>query len=106
MLFLVAIVLLLVLPGPWNVVGFTVALLLALGEIYLWNRTVRGRKVAVGAERMIGAEGRVLSPCHPEGQVQVGGEIWEARCASGADPGDLVRVVGRKGLTLIVERKG
>jgi membrane-bound ClpP family serine protease len=104
-LFLVAIVLLLTLPGPWNVVGFTVGLFLGLGEVFLWHRTVRGRKVAVGAETMIGAEGHVLSPCRPEGQVQVGGEIWDARCAAGADPGDPVRVIGRKGLTLIVDRK-
>jgi membrane-bound serine protease (ClpP class) len=105
MFFLVAIVLLLTLPDPWNVVGFAVALLLALGEVFFWHRTVRGRRAAVGAGTLIGDEGRVLTPCRPEGQVQLRGEIWEARCADGADPGEIVRVVGRDGLTLVVERK-
>jgi membrane protein implicated in regulation of membrane protease activity len=35
--------------------------------------------------------------------VRLGGEIWEARCESGASPGDRVRVTGRDGLTLVVE---
>jgi membrane protein implicated in regulation of membrane protease activity len=52
---------------------------------------------------LIGADGIVLSPCHPEGQVRVNGEIWTARCAGGAAVGDAVRVVGRDRLTLIVE---
>jgi membrane protein implicated in regulation of membrane protease activity len=104
-LFLVAIVLLLVLPGPWNVIGFTISLVLASGEVFFWQRTVRGRKAAVGAQTMIGAEAEVLTACRPEGQVRLGGEIWDARCSLGADPGASVRVIGRKGLTLIVERK-
>jgi membrane protein implicated in regulation of membrane protease activity len=105
MLFLVAIVLLLVLPGPWNVIGFTISLVLALGEAFLWQRTVRGRKAAVGAQTMIGADAEVLSALRPEGQVRLGGEIWDARSSMGADPGETVRVIGRRGLTLLVERK-
>jgi membrane protein implicated in regulation of membrane protease activity len=35
--------------------------------------------------------------------VRLNGEIWEARCAAGASPGDRVRVIGRDGLTLVVE---
>jgi membrane protein implicated in regulation of membrane protease activity len=45
----------------------------------------------------------VFSPCRPDGQVQVAGEIWAASCAAGADSGALVRVVGRDGLKLVVE---
>jgi membrane protein implicated in regulation of membrane protease activity len=43
-------------------------------------------------------------PCRPEGQVQLDGEIWQARCADGAEEGDSVRVVARDRLVLVVER--
>jgi membrane-bound serine protease (ClpP class) len=102
-LFIVAVVLLLVLPGPWDLVGFTVCLVLGLGELYLWNRTVRGRRASVGAQTLIGADAEVVTDCRPDGQVRLNGEIWAARCSAGAARGDAVRVVGRKGLTLEVE---
>jgi membrane protein implicated in regulation of membrane protease activity len=104
MLFLLAIVLLLVLSGPWNLVGFAICLVLFLGEAYLWNRTVRHRRSPVGAQTLVGAEGRVVTACRPKGQERLDGEIWKARCEAGADPGERVRVVGRKALTLVVER--
>jgi membrane protein implicated in regulation of membrane protease activity len=44
----------------------------------------------------------VITPCEPDGQVRLNGEIWEAHCDAGAAPGDSVRVVDRDGLTLIV----
>jgi len=103
MLLILAVVLLVVLPGPWNVVGFVVALLLFVPELLLWHRTVRHRRQVVGAQTLIGAEGVVLSACRPDGQVRVNGEIWEARCAAGASAGETVRVVGRDRLTLFVE---
>jgi membrane protein implicated in regulation of membrane protease activity len=102
--FLVAILVLLVLPSPWDFIGFVVCLVLGFGELFFWNRTVRKKRVAAGAETLIGSKAKVLAPCRPDGQVQVGGEIWEARCAAGADTGETVRVVGRRGLTLVVER--
>jgi membrane protein implicated in regulation of membrane protease activity len=36
--------------------------------------------------------------------VRISGEIWAARCSAGADVGEEVRVVGRDGLTLLVEQ--
>ena len=105
MLFVAAVVLLLVLPDPWNLIGCTVAVVAGCGELFLWKRTVRGRKTAVGSETMIGSEAQVVTPCRPDGQVRLAGELWDARCAAGADPGRLVLVVDRKGLTLIVEPK-
>lgn len=104
MLFIAAVVLLLVLPHPWDLVGFTACLVAGLGELYLWNRTVRGRRAAVGSATLIGSEAEVLNACRPDGQVRLNGEIWAARCAAGADAGETVRVVGRKRLTLLVER--
>ena len=104
MLFIVAVVLLLVLPHPWNLVGFTIGLVLGIGELFLWNRTVRHRRPAVGASTLIGSDAKVLSACRPDGQVRLNGEIWDASCVEGAAPGETVRVVGRRGLTLLVER--
>ena len=104
MLILLAFVLLLVLPSPWGVIGFATCLVLFGGEAFLWHRTVKNRSVAAGAETLIGAEATVRVPCKPRGQVLVHGEIWEALCEAGADSGETVRVVGREGLALRVER--
>ena len=103
MFFFLALILLLALPDPWNLVGFAVSLVLFVGEILFWNRTVRRRRAAVGADTLIGETAIVLSPCRPDGQVRLSGEIWDARCPGGADAGDTVRVVGREGLKLLVE---
>jgi membrane protein implicated in regulation of membrane protease activity len=104
MFVLLAIVLLLLLPSPWNLVGFVVCLVLFPGEVYVWHRKVRGNRKVVGAQTLIGAPGTVVSVCRPDGQVRVRGEIWAARCDQGADRGDPVTVVGRDELTLIVAR--
>ena len=104
MLILLAFVLLLVLPAPWGVIGFATCLVLFGGEAFLWHRTVKDRSVAAGAETLIGEEATVRLACRPRGQVQVHGEIWEALCEAGADAGETVRVVGREGLALLVER--
>jgi membrane-bound serine protease (ClpP class) len=105
-LLIVAIVLLFVLPSPWNLVGFLVAIPLWFLELYGWNRTVRNRRRVVGAQTLIGKDATVTEPCRPSGQVRLGGEIWAARCEAGADPGDKVRVTGRDELVLLVEPVG
>ena len=103
MLIVLAVVLLLVLDGPWNWIAFIVITLLWFVELYGWNRTVRNRRRAVGVETLIGETAVVTEPCRPVGQVRLQGETWEARCQAGAGTGDEVRVIGRDGLTLVVE---
>jgi membrane protein implicated in regulation of membrane protease activity len=103
MLIFLAIALLLLLPSPWNLIGFLVVLPFWVLELLGWNRTVRGRRRVVGAETLIGRQAVVTGPCRPVGQVRLDGEIWEARCEAGASSGAGVRVVGRDGLTLVVE---
>jgi membrane protein implicated in regulation of membrane protease activity len=103
-LIFLAIILTLVLPWPWNLVGFLVVIPIWVGELFLWNRTVKRRRKVVGAQTLIGKEATVSQPCRPTGQVRLDGETWEARCDAGADPGEKVRVVGRDELTLLVER--
>lgn len=102
MLIIVAVILLLVLPDPWNVIVAAVLAVAWFGELYLWNRTVRGRKRVVGAQTLVGMIGEVREPCRPRGQVFVNGELWEARCEAGADPGTPVKVLAVMGLTLEV----
>lgn len=103
MFLVVAIVLLIVLPWPWSIVGFAAGLVCFGGEVAFWQRRVRSHRAAVGPQTLIGQRGVVVSPCRPSGQVRVDGELWGAHCAEGADTGDAVEVVGRRRLTLVVE---
>ena len=103
MLIFLAVALLLILPSPWNLVAFLVLLPLWVLELFGWNRTTKRYRKSVGADTLIGREAVVSVPCRPVGQVRLDGEIWEARCDAGASQGDRVRVIGRDGLTLVVE---
>jgi membrane-bound serine protease (ClpP class) len=103
-LLILAFALLFFLPTPWNLIGFAISLALFFPELFAWNRSMRGRRKVVGAQTLIGRQATVVEPCRPSGQVRVGGELWGARCEEGADRGESVRVVGRDGLTLLVER--
>jgi len=102
-LLIVALVLLIFLPDPWDVIGAVVFGILGLLELFLWNRTVKGRKKVVGTQTLIGQTAEVRSTCRPHGQVFVGGELWEAECAAGADVGSRVIVRRVRGLTLEVD---
>jgi membrane protein implicated in regulation of membrane protease activity len=102
-LILLGIVLLLLLPSPWSWFGFAVCVILGVGELFLWNRKVRGQPIRGGSETLVGELGVAVTPCRPLGQVRVRGSIWAARSDTGVDEGQAVRVVDRKELTLIVE---
>ena len=104
MLFVGAVLLaLFVVPAPWGLVLVSLAAVVEVAETYFWIRLSRRRRVQAGAETLIGARAVVASPCRPAGQVRVQGELWRARCDAGAEPGETVRIVGREGLTLLVE---
>ena len=103
MLIIVAFLLLLLLPTPWNIVGFLVVIPLWILELLAWNRSMKGRRKAVGAQTLLGREAVVMTACRPLGQVRIDGEIWKARCDAGAGEGDTVRIVDRDNLALIVE---
>jgi membrane protein implicated in regulation of membrane protease activity len=100
MFLLLALFLLLVLPAPWSVVALATCGLLGVAEVLFWQRRVRGLRVR---DRLIGEQARVVAACRPVGQVTVAGELWAARCGGGADPGEIVTVVGRDRLVLLVE---
>ena len=106
MLFVIAVILaVFVVPSPWGVVLVAVAAVIEIGETFFWIWLSQRHRVQMGAETLIGARAQVVAPCRPEGQVRVQGELWRAHCEAGADLGDRVRVVERRGLTLFVERE-
>ena len=93
-----------VLPPGWGIFAIAGAAVLEVAETFLWIRLSRRRRPQVGVEALIGATADVVSPCRPDGQVRVQGELWRARCAAGADTGERVRVTALEGLTLVVDR--
>jgi len=97
-----ALVVLHVVQGPWAFVLLigTAALEVSQTGFWLW-RTSR-HSAQVGAETLIGRVVEVAQECRPTGYVRVQGELWQARCAEGARPGERVQVTGRDGLTLEV----
>ena len=98
-----ALVLFLILPDPWNVVGGVVSLACGVVEVTYWQRRMKRVKVATGVENLIGATGEVTTPLAPVGQIRVLGELWEARSSSELPERTIVRVVAMDGLTLDVE---
>ncbi|HVH87361.1 MAG TPA: nodulation protein NfeD [Terriglobales bacterium] len=73
--------------------------------IFLVNIAVRARrnKVVTGERGLIGEVGVAQSPLRPQGKVFIHGEIWNAYCASYAEPGSSVRVTAVHDLVLTVE---
>ena len=63
----------------------------------------RRRPATTGSEQLLGSRGEVVTWTDLTGSVRLLGEIWAARSSRRLQPGDAVRVVGREGLTLIVE---
>jgi membrane-bound serine protease (ClpP class) len=92
-----------VLDPPWSVVVIVVAAAVDVAETVFGIWYSKRRQVVVGAETLLGRSAEVVEPCLPEGQVRLGGEIWSARCATGAHTGERVRVTDRDGLVLVVE---
>ena len=91
-----------VLEGPWRIVAVVAGLTLDMAEnvgLLWWSRR---RRAAVGVETLVGRTAVVVTACRPRGQVRVAGELWQAECADGADPGARVDVVAVHGLLLTV----
>ena len=105
MFLIVAIVVLIFAPDPWNLVGFLVALGLFLAEVAYWTRAMRRRRVQTGAETLLGRRGTVVRQFDRAGQVRLEGEseIWSARTLEGAPVDGAITVVGVDGISLVVE---
>jgi membrane protein implicated in regulation of membrane protease activity len=108
LLLVILLVVFLPLTAAWSVVLILVGCALEAIELVLlrrWSKRIdRRTKPTTGAEAMVGEAAEVVEPCRPDGMVQLRGELWEARCEAGADPGETVRVESVEGLTLVVAR--
>jgi len=104
MLLVVAILLaVFVLEEPWTWIVVLAGATFEFGEAAALVRWSKRRKAVVGTEALIGRRAIVSAECRPVGQVRVAGELWQARCAAGADVGDEVIVRAVERLTLVVE---
>lgn len=103
MFFVLALLLLLFLPSPWDLVGALVSLGLFVLEVVYWQRRMRAHKVQTGVENLVGAIGQVTEPLAPVGRVRLLGELWEARSTRTLPAGSSIRVVAVHGLRLDVE---
>lgn len=56
-----------------------------------------------GPASLIGSLGTVRDALDPIGLIKIGPELWKAKSSSPAAAGDVVRVVGCTGMTLLVE---
>jgi membrane protein implicated in regulation of membrane protease activity len=99
-----AIILAFFVPWPWNLLVLCLGVAGEVGEIVWGRRLAKRWRPRTGAEAMVGMEAEVASTCRPRGQVRVQGELWEATCDEGADPGDTVQVTEVHGLLLVVKR--
>jgi membrane-bound serine protease (ClpP class) len=103
MFLLLALLLLIALPSPWNVIGGLASGALGILEVAYWQRRMRREKVQTGVENLVGATGEVTQRLAPSGQIRVLGELWEAHSSSELPRGSRVRVVAVQGLALEVE---
>ena len=92
-----------VLPSPWGLVAVAVAAVLDIAETGLFIWWSKRRRSTVGVDTLVGKVGVAASALWPEGQVKIGGELWQARCAGGCDGGTRVVVRAVEGLMLVVE---
>jgi membrane protein implicated in regulation of membrane protease activity len=103
MFLLIAVLFLVVLPAPWNVIGAIASVSLGVFEVVYWQRRLRRQKAQTGVETLVGATGEVTARLAPSGQIRVLGELWAARSSSELPRGSRVRVVAVDGLALEVE---
>ncbi|MEN6300086.1 MAG: nodulation protein NfeD [Anaerolineaceae bacterium] len=71
---------------------------------------IRAQKspIRTGRESIIGKVGITRSPLNPNGEVQVGGELWSAKLESGSDylpEGAMVKVIAIDGIRLVVREE-
>jgi membrane-bound ClpP family serine protease len=90
----------------WGPVLVGCAIVWEIGEKVFWFRYSKRIPIAVGRESMIGLPVTAITPCRPEGRVQLLGERWKATCTAGADVGEALVIEAVDQITLIVGKPG
>jgi membrane-bound serine protease (ClpP class) len=90
-------------PPGWLVAGATLLSAFLFGLVLTLLVRARRRPVVTGTAALEGLPGSILGWDGERGDVLVQGERWRASAAHALSPGQSVRVVGRQGLTLLVE---
>jgi membrane protein implicated in regulation of membrane protease activity len=88
----------------WGLICLWIAKDIALFPL-TWRAYDQDRAKAVSS--MVGARGIAEERLNPSGYTRVGGELWQAEVVDDAPPiemGEVVRVRGIRGLTLLVSR--
>ena len=67
MFLIAALVVLLILNSPWNLIAAAACIVGFAGEVGFWNMKVRGRRRQVGAEALIDASAGTTPGCRPTG---------------------------------------
>jgi len=84
-------------------VSVYVVVLIISGWTYIYAAFAMHRPVVSGVEHTLHSRGVVVDDT-PDGlRVRVNSEYWPATCDRPLHTGDAIRVVGREGLTLLVE---
>jgi membrane-bound serine protease (ClpP class) len=102
---------LIILEVPIPAIVVLVVAIVAVSALFgakVW-RAMRQERVLTGWEELIGDTGEVRVALVPDGQIFIGGALWRARVAEGAEQvpvGARVRVREVDGLTLLVEPLG
>ncbi len=87
----------------WGVILMMVGISVAFfGTVVTLAVRSQLRKPATGAEGILGETGEAVESFTGKGKIFVVGELWDAECARPLRKGDGVTVVGRRGMTLIV----
>ena len=90
---------------PLGVAGPTYAFITGISFL-LYYKIFHAMRLGVrtGYEAMLGKKGVVVEEIDPEGKIRYAGEIWNAAAERKRfSKGDLVRIGGLRGLTLLVE---
>lgn len=72
----------------------------AIGAVFRAHR----RQPATGREGLVGQAGVARTRLKPDGLIFIRGEIWNATCAEGVEPGEQVQVTAVTGLKLKVKK--
>jgi membrane-bound serine protease (ClpP class) len=88
---------------PWSLLVVLPAAGLEAFEIWLYLRW-RKVKAISGSETLIGATGKTVGVCDPDGQASIRGQLWTVEADERLERGATVEVVGMEGLKLKVRR--